>query len=100
MKAYYNREAEDTIEEFLLSVEYDGTAIARTMRLAIEEELTARQQEMVSMYYLQQLSMPEIAKLLGVNVSTVSRTIKRGRIRLKRCLRYGSAVLLKAALED
>ena len=100
MKAYYNREAEDSIQEFLQSVEYDGTAIARTVKLAIEEELTARQREMISMYYLQQIPMPEIAKLLGVNVSTVSRTIKRGRVRLKRCLRYGSAVLLKAALEE
>lgn len=100
MKAYYRREAEDNIKDFLLSVEYDGTAIARTMKLAIEDELTARQREMVSMYYLQQIPMPEIAKLLGVNVSTVSRTIKRGRVRLKRCLRYGSSVLLKAALEE
>jgi len=100
MKAYYNREAEDSIQEFLQAVEYDGTAIARTVKLAIEEELTARQREMISMYYLQQIPMPEIAKLLGVNVSTVSRTIKRGRVRLKRCLRYGSAVLLKAALEE
>lgn len=100
MKAYYRREAEDSVREFLQSAERDETAIAKTMRMAIKTELTARQHEMITMYYLQGISMPEIARELGVNVSTVSRTIGRGRVRLKRCLRYGSSVLLKAALEE
>lgn len=100
MKAYYRREAEDSVREFLQSAERDETAIAKTVRMAIKTELTARQHEMITMYYLQGISMPEIARELGVNVSTVSRTIGRGRVRLKRCLRYGSSVLLKAALEE
>ena len=100
MKAYYRREAEDSVREFLQSAERDETVIAKTVRMAIKTELTARQHEMITMYYLQGMSMPEIARELGVNVSTVSRTIGRGRVRLKRCLRYGSSVLLKAALEE
>lgn len=100
MKEYYRREAEDEIREFLQSAEQDGTMIANMVRMAIATELTARQHQMITMYYLQGISMPEIARELGVNISTVSRTIQRGRVRLKRCLRYGSSILLKAALED
>ena len=33
--------------------------------------------------------MAEIAQMLGVNPSTVSRTLQRARRRLYRCLRYG-----------
>ena len=43
------------------------------------------------------MSMEAIAKELGVNKSTVSRTLKRGRQRLYRCLRYGAANLLEQA---
>ena len=39
------------------------------------------------LYYGQNLSMEAIAQKLGVNKSTVSRTLKRGRQRLYRCLR-------------
>ena len=38
-----------------------------------------------------------IAQQMGVNKSTVSRTLKRGRQRLYRCLRYGAANLLEQA---
>ena len=43
--------------------------------------------------------MQDIADELGLHISTVSRTIKRGRERLKTCLRYGGRALL-SALED
>ena len=46
------------------------------------------------MYYAQDLNMREIAEILGVDRSTVSRTILRGERRLQRCLRYGAARLL------
>jgi DNA-directed RNA polymerase specialized sigma24 family protein len=49
------------------------------------------------MYYGQNKTMDAIAKELGVNKSTVSRTLKRGRQRLYRCLRYGAASLLSEA---
>ena len=49
------------------------------------------------LYYGQGMSMEAIAKQLGVNKSTVSRTLKRGRQRLYRCLRYGAANLLEQA---
>ena len=58
------------------------------LRLAREAELTARQRQMIRMYYDEGKSMTKIARLLHVNKSTVSRTIARGRNRLKKCLKY------------
>ena len=40
--------------------------------------------------------MREIGQKLGVDKSTVSRTIKRGERRLQRCLRYGAKGLLES----
>ena len=41
-------------------------------------------------------SLEEIGQKLGVDKSTVSRTIKRGERRLQRCLRYGAKGLLES----
>ncbi len=60
-----------------------------------EEELNMR--KYMILYYGQNMSMEAIAKQCGVNKSTVSRTLKRGRQRLYRCLRYGAANLLEQA---
>ena len=43
--------------------------------------------------------MREIGERLGVDKSTVARTIKRGEARLRRCLRYGAEAFLNAAAE-
>lgn len=62
--------------------------LRRNLRLARERELTRRQREMVALYYDQGMTMPQIAERLGVNRSTVSRTLRRARDRLYRFLRY------------
>ena len=62
--------------------------LRRSLRSARNAELTPRQQQMLRMYYDEGKSMTRIAALLKVNKSTVSRTIARGRQRLKRCLKY------------
>ncbi len=64
------------------------TRLRRNLRLARERELTERQREMVALYYDQGMTMPQIAERLGVNRSTVSRTLRRARDRLHRFLRY------------
>ena len=64
------------------------TRLYRNLRLAREQELTPRQQEVLALYYDQGLNIPQIAAQLGVNCSTISRTIRRARQRLYRCLRY------------
>ena len=62
--------------------------LRRNLRRAREQELTPRQKEILALYYDRGLKMPQIARKLGVNRSTVSRTVKRARERLYRCLRY------------
>lgn len=58
------------------------------LRKARSAELTPRQSEMMHLYYDLGLSMTQIAGELGVTKSTVSRTLSRGRKRLKRYLQY------------
>ena len=62
--------------------------LRRNLRRAREQELTPRQKEILDLYYDRGLKMPQIARKLGINRSTVSRTVKRARERLYRCLRY------------
>lgn len=53
--------------------------VAKSLRGVI----TPTQREYIIDYYLSNRSMKEIAEERGVNVSTVSRTIKRGMNRIK-----------------
>ncbi len=62
--------------------------LRRSLRQARERELTPRQRQLVSLYYDQGMNIPQIAEELGLNRSTVSRTLRRARDRLYRCLRY------------
>lgn len=62
--------------------------LRRNLRRVRRTELTSRQAELLHLYYDLGLSMPRIAKELGIDKSTVSRTIARGRERLKRYLQY------------
>lgn len=69
--------------------------LRRNLAAALRQDVTERQRQLLMMYYAQGMNMREIAETLGVDRSTVSRTIKRGEDRLRRCLRYGAASLLK-----
>ena len=69
--------------------------VKRNLLRALREDVTPRQREMLLLYYGEQLNMRQIGTRLGVDKSTVSRTIKRGEARLRRCLRYGAAALLE-----
>lgn len=63
--------------------------LRRNLRQARERELTPRQRQILSLYYDRGLTMAQIAGKLGLNRSTVCRTLHRARDRLYRCLRYG-----------
>jgi RNA polymerase sigma factor (sigma-70 family) len=71
--------------------------LKRNLTRALRQDITAKQRQYMMLYYGQNMSMEAIAKEFGVNKSTVSRTLKRGRQRLYRCLRYGAANLLEQA---
>lgn len=62
--------------------------LRRNLRQARERELTPRQRQMLELYYDQGMTIPQIAGELGLNRSTVSRTLRRAKARLYRCLRY------------
>ena len=69
--------------------------LKRNLVRALQEDVTPRQRQTLLMYYGQGLNMREIGERLGVDKSTVSRTIKRGERRLQRCLRYGAEAYLR-----
>ena len=62
--------------------------LIRNLRLAREQDLTDRQRQMLKLHYDQQMSVTEISRQLGVNPSTVSRTLRRARERLRHALKY------------
>ena len=69
--------------------------LKRNLIRCLNEDITPRQRTMLTMYYVQKLSQKDIARQLGVDPSTVSRTILRGERQLQRCLRYGAERYLK-----
>ena len=69
--------------------ESDLKRLKRNLRLAREEELTARQRELLRLRYEENMTVSEIAEAIGRDKSTVSRTLSRARRRLYQCLRYG-----------
>ena len=80
MTVWLRANAEDNSEQM--------ARLRRNLRRAREQELTKRQREMVALYYDRGMTIPRIAEELGLNRSTVSRTLRRARDRLFRCLRY------------
>ena len=62
--------------------------LRRNLRRAREQELTPRQQQVLTLRYEQNMNGAEIARMLGLNRSTVSRTIRRAQERRRRCLQY------------
>ena len=73
--------------------------VKRNLARALREDVTQRQRQTLLMYYAEGRTMQEIADQLGVDKSTVSRTIKRGERRLQRCLRYGAERYLREHME-
>ncbi len=73
--------------EFIKLIDVGGSLGRRAMKV-VDEELTQRQKQMVQLYYIRQMNMPEIALELGVSPSCVSRTISRGRQRITKYLKY------------
>lgn len=87
------------LRQYVKLVESGRQGTTAAVRQALTRELTPRQRQLVNMYYIEQMQMQDIADELGLHISTVSRTIKRGRERLKTCLRYGGRTLL-SSMED
>lgn len=63
--------------------------LKQSLRHARTQLLTPRQQEMMRLYYDENMNMPQIAQHLGIHTSTVSRTIARAKVRLHHHLQFG-----------
>ena len=80
MAAWLRANAQDNDGELL--------RLKRNLRLARQEALTALQRQLLRINFGQNKTVTEIAQELGVNKSTVSRTLLRAKRRLYQCLRY------------
>ena len=80
LAAWERENSEDNSEQL--------SRLHRNMRRVRETELTEKQAEMIHLYYDLGMSIPQIAREKGLNKSSVSRTLARGRERLKRYLQY------------
>ena len=99
MKGLENKKLEyEALQEFIGLLYIEGN-LSNRVRVAMNEELTDRQRELINLYYIEQMSMTEIAKTLDLSPSTVSRTLKRGRIRLKKYLKYNGRYIAEAVSE-
>lgn len=87
------RSSYQSLKSFVRRLERAENPRDRVVADALERTLTERQKQMLRLYYLEQIPMKEIARLLGVNQSTVSRTLKTVREKLEVCLRYAGAFL-------
>ena len=92
--------------EYARAISEDNTNAGTMSRMkqnlirALKEDTTPKQRAALLLYYGQGLNMREIGAKLGVNKSTVSRTIKRGEARLRRCRRYGAEVFCRSGEEE
>ena len=75
-------------KELAVTNEENLTRLRKNLALAIQEELTPRQQEILRLHLSEGLSQVQIAERLGVNKSTVSKTMTRAKHKLERVLRY------------
>ena len=62
--------------------------LRRKLRQAREKELTPCQQRVVELCFEKGMTVTQAAELLQVAPSTVSRTLRRAKDRLRRCLQY------------
>lgn len=86
------------IEQFISDKSYDQISsnnnqleiIKKTLKLVIVSELTIRQREILILYFYKKLKMTEIATILKINKSTVSRTLKRAIQKIHKHIKYCS----------
>lgn len=62
------------------------------LKIAMEKEITPYQKEVLEDYYYQEKKMSEIAEKKGVNISTISRQIRRAKEIIRGKLEYFEAI--------
>ncbi len=87
MQSAGKKREHDALVTFVQLLNDDGS-LGFFVNQVINEELTDRQAEMVRLYYLEDLNMTEIAQMLEISPSTVSRTLNRGKGKIKKFIKY------------
>lgn len=62
--------------------------LKRVLLNVINNELTARQKEIIMLYYFKDMDIVRIAELLGVTPQAVSAAMKRARLKIYRFMQY------------
>lgn len=70
------------------------------LKQVIQNDLTARQRELILLHYYQNLNNKQIAETLGLDASTVSRTLGRARKRIYKLLHVYIDYLRQEKLEE
>lgn len=85
-------EIKGSLEGYILAQGGDNAEerayIKQVMLRAVENELDARQAEILRCHYFDGESLSDIARRLGVNKSTVSRSVTRSVKKLRQALKY------------
>ena len=59
-----------------------------SLKNIIQGELTEKQRKCVLMYYGEKRKMKDIAQILGIGIPSVSRHIKKAKLRIKKTMEY------------
>ncbi len=83
----------DVVENYIYKEEVkedvnNGKRRKMLIGLVAKNELSQRQKVCISMYYADNIKMSEIAKELGITKSTVSKHIKKAKLRIEKYLKY------------
>jgi RNA polymerase sigma-70 factor (ECF subfamily) len=62
--------------------------VKKIMVKIIKNDLTPRQKELIMLYYYKNMKVTEIAEMLNIDHSTVSRTLSRARKNIMERLKY------------
>lgn len=65
-----------------------GSSVRKILLKVINNELTARQKEIVVLYYYQDMTTVEISAALGISQQAVSGVLARARNRIIRIMQY------------
>jgi RNA polymerase sigma factor (sigma-70 family) len=66
----------------------DAQAMRKRIALVVDNELTDRQKYILTAYYWERKTLQVIADELGIQKSTVWRTLQRGKTRVAKYLKY------------
>ena len=66
----------------------ESRSMKRILLNVINNELTARQKEIIVLYYFKKINTVRIAEMLGITQQAVSAAMTRGKLRLFRYLQY------------